>query len=95
VNNELWIDLHSLCQGSYIDKGHLVLFFQPGDDCITYMMRKAVRAVEFKITKIETSFTSDYQVEQRTFYTDIPEALWALHTKKYSEWVNEICVDMF
>lgn len=98
VDNELWIDLHALAQSSSIDKGHAVIYFQYPDgysrnDCIAYMVRKAVRAVEFKITKIETLMNSDYRVVQEVFHTDIPGALWESTLKTHNEWVAQVCMD--
>jgi hypothetical protein len=53
-------------------------------------MRKAVRAVKFKITKIETTYAQDYLVIQEAFHTDIPEALWDSTLKVRNDWAAEI-----
>ena len=100
VDNDLWIDLQTLYQGSFILNGHVVFFNQynnkiPRNDSIMYLMRKAVRAVEFKITKIRHIFGSpDREMVQEEFHADIPEALWESKSKVYSDWTKDTIVEL-
>lgn len=98
VDKELWIDLHALVQSSCIENGLVVCYFQyndkhPENDSIIYHMRKAVRAVGFKIKNVETTYNKDFQLVQITFRTDIPEALY--ESKSYNDWVEEVFEESF
>ena len=65
------------------------------NDSIMYLMRKAVRAVEFKITKIRHIFGSpDWEMVQEEFHTDIPEALWESKSKVYNDWAKDTIVEL-
>jgi hypothetical protein len=95
MDNELWVDLHTLISCSYYDNGFLHINFQynkqdpePMSDTMTYCLRKAIRAVGFKITKIECIYNDEHKCDCKTYYTNIPEALWESTTKAYNAWTD-------
>jgi hypothetical protein len=95
MDNELWVDLHTLVSCSYYENGLLCINFQyneehpaPMEDTMTYCLRKAIRAVGFKITKIETIFNDNHECDWKTYYTDIPEVVWNDARKAYNAWTD-------
>ena len=98
VDKDLWIDLHSLSQGSFVKDGYIVFFFQynekiPRNDSIMYLMRKAIRAVGFNITKLCHIFGEEgWTMSQEEYHTDIPEALGT--SKAYNEWVGKVVEEL-
>jgi hypothetical protein len=95
VDNELWVDLHTLVSCSYYENGLLRINFQynaanpePRQDTMTYCLRKAIRAVGFNITKIECIYNDEHGCDCKTYYTDIPQVLWEDSTKAYNAWTD-------
>jgi len=53
-----------------------------------YSLRKAIRAVGFKITRWHSVFNKDNKLVFESFYTDIPKALW--DSNHYNDWIDEV-----
>jgi hypothetical protein len=95
VNKEKWIDLFCLIQSVYHENGMAHFIY----DCDvphlvhnqTYLLRKAVREVGFKIKRVLTHSNNGLSPHILEYHTNIPEALWKTKWQFWSEWNEEAC----
>lgn len=94
VNKEKWIDLIFLTQ--CIDfKDGMTQFIYEGVSRIftnnqTSLLRRALREVGFKITKIGLLYDEDKELEMLMYNTNIPEALFRSKRVHFEDWANEV-----
>jgi hypothetical protein len=93
VNKEKWIDLFCLVQRIDEDNGMISLIYDTDIPhrvhSQTYLLRRAVREVGFKIKQVITYGDSNCVPDMLEYYTNIPQALWDTKWKFYQEWVQE------
>ena len=101
--NELWIDLESLVSCSHYDDGFAVFDYdythddEPADDTIHYLLRIALRALGYKIRKIEDTFGDKLvdgewvnQLIYRSYHTSIPKEEGNRMTEIWNQYCGEI-----
>jgi hypothetical protein len=100
MNDELWIDLQSLISCSSYDEGFLTIYYQynenhkePADDTITYCLRKALRAVGRKITRVETYYNDDYECVMKSYYTSVTKEEGEYSCKLWNDYVGETFIE--
>ena len=95
MSDELWIDLHSLISSASFENDLVCFYYGPGEDkeTLTYLLRKALREVGFKIVSWKTCFDKNFEPELVEYFTDIPKALWDSKTVLWSDWTTEVCED--
>ena len=95
VNKEKWIDLIFLTQCVEFEDG-MTQFVYEGVSRIftnnqTSLLRRALREVGFKITKINMYYDEDREPEILAYDTNIPEALFLSKRVHFADWANEVC----
>ena len=97
VNKEKWIDLFCLVQSVYHKDGMALFIYDTDVPQLlynqTYLLRKAVREVGFKIKRVLTYSKGDYDPNIVEYHTNIPEALWKTKWEFWEEWNKEACED--
>jgi hypothetical protein len=95
VNKERWIDLVFLTQG--IDStadGMTMLVYDCDVDILkhshTYLLRRALRDVGFKITRINLYHNQDDRPNILEYYTNIPETVWKTKMEFFREWTRSV-----
>lgn len=98
-DSELWVDLLSLVSSSCVENGFITIYYQyvknslGADETITYALRVALRALKYKITKIECIYNDECELRQKSYFTNIPPDIWNDARKLESEWIQETYVD--
>ena len=97
VNKEKWIDLFCLIQSVYHENGMAHFIYDYDVPLLlrnqTYLLRRAVREVGFKIKRVLTYSKGDYDPNILQYHTNIPEALWKTKWQFWEEWNKEACED--
>ena len=97
VNKEKWIDLFCLIQSVYHENGMAHFIYNCDVPLLlhnqTYLLRRAVREVGFKIKRVLTYSKGDYDPNILQYHTNIPEALWKTKWQFWEEWNKEACED--
>lgn len=95
VNKEKWIDLFCLIQSVYHENGMAHFIYDRDVPHLvhnqTYLLRRAVREIGFKITKVCTYGNNILSPHILQYHTNIPEALWKTKWQFWSEWNEEAC----
>jgi len=95
VNKEKWIDLIFLTQCVEYEDGMTQFIYEGVGQAYllnqTYLLRRALREVGFKITKINMYYDEDKEPEMLAYYTNIPEALFLSKRVHFADWANEVC----
>jgi hypothetical protein len=104
-NKELWIDLHTIdIAGSHKYDENLTCmylqFFNKNDtqlyDQTKYVLRVALRALGYKIVKVETVFNKDdFSPVCISFYTNLPHNLHDKSTALYNDWIRDTHEERF
>jgi hypothetical protein len=97
-HSELWIDLLSLVSSSCTEKGFTTIYYQyykdeNRDETLTYTLRVALRALGYKITKIECVYDDNLNLRLKSYYTNIPPDVWAEARKIESDWIRDTYTD--
>lgn len=94
---ELIIDLGSMGLSSYNKDGFKVFYEQYNDKCpapttsvILCLLRRILRELGHKITKVEKCYNDKYRLVQEAFHTDIPEADGELYRRAWNEYVDNV-----
>ena len=95
ANKEKWIDLVFLTQGIDSTADGMTMFVYDCDvDMLlhsqTYLMRRALRDVGFKITRINVYHNHDDRPNILEYYTNIPETLWKTKMEFFREWTKGV-----
>ena len=95
VNKEKWIDLFCLIQSACHENGMAHFIYDRDVPLLlhkqTYLLRKAVREVGFKIKRVITYSNNVLSPHILEYHTNIPEALWKTKWQFWSEWNEEAC----
>jgi hypothetical protein len=95
VNKEKWIDLFCLVQRIDEENGMISLIYDTDVPHLvhsqTYLLRRAMREVGFKIKQVITFDDSNSVPNMLEYHTNIPEALWNTKWEFYNEWLQEAC----
>ena len=94
VNKEKWIDLFCLIETVYHKDGMAHIIYSTDVPHLvhnqTYLLRKAVREVGFKIKRVITYSNNVLSPHILEYHTNIPEALWKTKWQFWSEWNEEV-----
>lgn len=95
VNKEKWIDLIFLTQAFSFEDGMIRFIYDEGVHRIfihnqTSVLRRALREVGFKITKIGVFYDEDKEPEMLMYNTNIPEALFRSKRAHFDDWADEV-----
>ena len=95
VNKEKWIDLFCLIETVYHKDGMAHIIYSTDVPHLvhnqTYLLRKAVREIGFKIKRVITYGNNGLSPHILVYYTNIPEALWKTKWKFWEEWNKSAC----
>ena len=89
VNKERWIDLFSLIETvDYTDGMTRIIYAEQIPLMITqtYLLRRALREVGFKITSLDTHMDDEKKPYFIQYQTNIPEGLWHTKWELWNEW---------
>lgn len=95
--DEDWIDLSSLYSSSFSDDGRIVLDYDWSDvenemkieRVITHQLRKALRKVGHKITKIRSAY-KDFKCVWTLYHTTITDEEGEKMRKLWNDWIHDI-----
>ena len=95
VNKEKWIDLVFLTQNIDSTADGMTMFQYSYDVEVlmhsqTYLLRRALRDVGFKITRINLYHDEDDAPSILEYYTNIPETLWITKMEFCKEWTKGV-----
>lgn len=98
---ELIIDLQSLGLSSHNKNGFVVFYQQynaicpePSTNVLLCLLRRILRELGHKITKIENCYDDDFRLVQEGFTTDIPESDGELYRLTWNKYVEDVFEEM-
>ena len=100
VNKEKWIDLVFLTQDIDSTADGMTMFqYNYGVEVLmhsqTYLVRRALRDVGFKITRINLYHDEENVPSILEYYTNIPETLWKTKMEFFREWTRSVSHDYY
>jgi hypothetical protein len=93
---DLYIDFQLLFECSSIEHGKLSLYYEnPPQNTgpLVSQLRVALRAMGYKIERIENIMDSDLKLVWLNIYTDVPELVAQQMTAAYNAWNGEVVED--
>ena len=96
VNKETWLDLFCLVNAVCLsaENGMTELIYDDPIPCRihnqTYLLRKALREIGFKIRRVITYKDKDNTIYLLEYQTNIPQGLWKTKRELWDEWRQEV-----